>query len=394
MLARRIVLCLTCVCAVPWLASSAAPADGRVDGAVAWSTTHLGSHAWDWYCYRFVRHCYLYGGGTAFVRGYLSAKAAATGLDAGANTGEPPRGAIAFYEWGTQGHAALSVGGGRVVHAYDGKGVIESGWRLSLAYIGWAWPPIYPPISEPPPPTQYPGCPFPLGSSEQSPWGRCYDDEHRPVLGPVWRCLEAWCPGPGYPWGNRQLTEHGAMCGVHPFGPQALWGGLLDVYTHSSWVLGWPTGPWQAGIRPHSSRGAVISYMPFQTGAICEISAHARGYWVDAPKRVQYISGDLHAAWGAQGFEGGPLGAPISAIHGTENATNGLHAPLGTPEQQFEGGYMTTLAEGKEPFRPYPYLWYTDDDPTLWWDDLGVRRAFRSWEPFCNWARARSLSHP
>ena len=127
--------------------------DSRIEAAISWALARLGSGAYDYLCLKFVQDAYQYGA-HAYIRRFSYAKQAADSLRASLNRGVPPRGAFVFYHWwGTihgvykdWGHAALSLGNGLVVHA---KGLVreERYDALGLSYIGWAWPPVSPPLA-------------------------------------------------------------------------------------------------------------------------------------------------------------------------------------------------------------------------------------------------------
>jgi putative component of membrane protein insertase Oxa1/YidC/SpoIIIJ protein YidD len=90
--------------------------------------------------------------------GWLSAEAAAAGLNAAANAGtEPPAGAWVYYKGSIPGgHVALAIENGRVIHALTGRDpkdpkknvttIREDDWNgewmkhYGASPIGWAWP--------------------------------------------------------------------------------------------------------------------------------------------------------------------------------------------------------------------------------------------------------------
>ena len=83
------------------------------------------------------------------VQSYASASVAATQLNARENqqATPPPRGAWVFYAWATDGHAALSLGDGTVIHcltktAMAKAEVLVNGYDQigGATYVGWAWP--------------------------------------------------------------------------------------------------------------------------------------------------------------------------------------------------------------------------------------------------------------
>ncbi len=130
-------------------------ADPRVEAAIGWALARTGSGAYDYLCLKFVQDAYQYGAHTAIER-FSYAKQAADALGAALNQGVPPRGAFVFYHWWGSihgvyrdwGHAALSLGDGWVVHA-RGRVREDRYDALGLSYIGWAWPPVSPPLNLP-----------------------------------------------------------------------------------------------------------------------------------------------------------------------------------------------------------------------------------------------------
>jgi lysozyme len=138
--------------------------DERIDNAIAWALDWAdgppyppgGPHADEMYigwCLAFVQDAYQYGAGAKIQR-YEYAKQAADALGAENNKGIPPRGAFVFYNWyGTidgeyrnWGHVGLSLGNGQMVHAWTIGPEVASYDTIGLEYIGWAWPPLTPPI--------------------------------------------------------------------------------------------------------------------------------------------------------------------------------------------------------------------------------------------------------
>lgn len=105
--------------------------------AIAWAMARLGSHAWDGWCLKFVCDAYAYTG-TPVTR-YDSAGTAARALNAAAHQGNPPRGAYVFYS-SAQGHVGLSLGDGRMVHAFGSRGVVVTSQVIGMPRIGWAMP--------------------------------------------------------------------------------------------------------------------------------------------------------------------------------------------------------------------------------------------------------------
>lgn len=154
----------------------AQPTPAQIEAAVAWAEAieALGlefakkkkgcpTHAVGLDCYyglafEFVWRAYAWtaGQGQGLWKGreFKSAADAAARLAAGGNAGNvpPPRGAWVFYNvlGSKTGHAALSLGGGNVIHVYtppdgsNGKAEVRP-FNLQavypqMTYIGWAWP--------------------------------------------------------------------------------------------------------------------------------------------------------------------------------------------------------------------------------------------------------------
>jgi cell wall-associated NlpC family hydrolase len=112
----------------------------------------LGSHGWDHYCLRFVGDAYT-SGSHASVHRYETAKQAADALHAAArpNT-DAPRGAWVFYHsmHGSTdlGHVGISLGDGTMINDNGGEGVRIMSIAHTAHYIGWAAPPLSPPITD------------------------------------------------------------------------------------------------------------------------------------------------------------------------------------------------------------------------------------------------------
>jgi cell wall-associated NlpC family hydrolase len=122
-----------------------APADQRVESAINWALAQRGAHSWDFKCLRFVNDAYQYAG--VAPRRWYSAIEAARALRASSHKGVPPRGAYVFY-WSPSGHVGISLGGGRIVHAFGSQGVVVSGYLgIGMTYIGWAVPKTTPQVS-------------------------------------------------------------------------------------------------------------------------------------------------------------------------------------------------------------------------------------------------------
>jgi photosystem II stability/assembly factor-like uncharacterized protein len=120
--------------------------DQHVEKAVNWALAQRGSHGWDYRCLAFVCDAYQHAGVTP--RRWSSAIVAASALGASSNKGAPPRGAWVFYRHAPWGHAALSLGDGRIVHDFGSQGVIVSNYRhIGFSYIGWAVPKTTPQVT-------------------------------------------------------------------------------------------------------------------------------------------------------------------------------------------------------------------------------------------------------
>jgi cell wall-associated NlpC family hydrolase len=136
-----------------------------IDGALRWALNHLGSAEYPGRCYLFCEDAYELGadiildgqGSTAkeAAQAYLARMAAAEIVVGGV----PPRGAYVFYDCAgpldgqhrNWGHMGLSLGDGRVIHAWnvvrvDDLHTVEqlvplSGWSQPQ-YTGWAAPEV------------------------------------------------------------------------------------------------------------------------------------------------------------------------------------------------------------------------------------------------------------
>lgn len=132
------------------VASIASPASTN---AVAWANNQIGQTSypgvgnWSGKCETFVEMAY----GTSGK--YYSA---ALDYQAQLNQGRmhpatdlnPPAGALAFYAYGSDGHVALSIGGGQIVGTFGGDGAAKpvgqsgvSSAARGLTYLGWAYAP-------------------------------------------------------------------------------------------------------------------------------------------------------------------------------------------------------------------------------------------------------------
>jgi len=120
--------------------------DRYVEKAINWALAQRGSHGWDSMCLAFVCDAYQHAGVTP--RRWSSAVVAANALRASSNKGVPPRGAWVFYRHAPWGHAALSLGDGRIVHDFGSQGVIVSNYlRIGFPYLGWAVPKTAPQVT-------------------------------------------------------------------------------------------------------------------------------------------------------------------------------------------------------------------------------------------------------
>jgi cell wall-associated NlpC family hydrolase len=124
--------------------------DPRIEAAISWAKRRLGSHRWDHYCTRFVSDCYERGAGATVYR-YRTAKQAADALHAAAHPGtNPPRGALVFHHsWHGRtdlGHVGISLGNGTMINDFGDAGVKIISIHHMSGYIGWAAPPVSPPI--------------------------------------------------------------------------------------------------------------------------------------------------------------------------------------------------------------------------------------------------------
>lgn len=126
--------------------------DPRIEPAISWAMRQLGSHGWDHYCLRFVCDAYT-SGARASVHRYETAKQAADALHAAAHPGtDAPRGAWVFYHsmHGSTdlGHVGISLGDGTMINDNGGEGVKIMSIARTAHYIGWAAPPLSPPITD------------------------------------------------------------------------------------------------------------------------------------------------------------------------------------------------------------------------------------------------------
>jgi cell wall-associated NlpC family hydrolase len=136
-----------------------AEADVYIRGAIQWAMDRLGSTDYVFKCLAFAEDAYELGNQIELDGQGCSAKEAADAYNAQDHTGLPPRGTFVFYDcWGSikgesrnWGHVGLSVGDGKVVHAWDEvrlddylavQDLSPAGGWTKPSYIGWA------PVSE------------------------------------------------------------------------------------------------------------------------------------------------------------------------------------------------------------------------------------------------------
>lgn len=150
-------------------------ADPRIEKAVAWARGMLGrtygagedftKGGYYYCCLAFVQHAYTLTGAQGNLGPFGTAKNAARILDAQANKDRtpPPAGAWVFYAWEPDGHVALSIGNGKVIHSmtYLGRKTAEIRQdpydQISgVTYIGWVMPDLVPPLVLVPLPLPFP----------------------------------------------------------------------------------------------------------------------------------------------------------------------------------------------------------------------------------------------
>ena len=132
--------------------------DPRIANAIGWAEKQIGSKEYyhDGYpwCLDFVEDAYETGAESAPTRPWSNAKEAADGLNAKNNQGLPPRGVFVFYEWTDPtcpdcGHVGISIGDGMIIHVPGASSIRKDKYTnvMGLKYIGWAYPPVTPPIN-------------------------------------------------------------------------------------------------------------------------------------------------------------------------------------------------------------------------------------------------------
>lgn len=97
------------------------------EGAIAWALGKVGVTDYAFLCYAFVEDAYEFGNGIVLDGQGSTAGEAADAYGARGCRGVPPRGAYVFYdcfgtlkgEYRNWGHVGLSLGDGRVIHAWD-----------------------------------------------------------------------------------------------------------------------------------------------------------------------------------------------------------------------------------------------------------------------------------
>ena len=132
--------------------------DTYIDRAIRWAMEALDSTEYQTLYLKFVEDAYEISNDIE-LDGCSTAKESADACNAQENVGVPPRGAYVFYDcWGTiegkrrnWGHVGLSMGDGRVIHAWDRVRVDQyldvqnleagPGWTRP-EYIGWAPVPV------------------------------------------------------------------------------------------------------------------------------------------------------------------------------------------------------------------------------------------------------------
>ena len=122
--------------------------DPRIQAAIGWAMRRLGGHSWDHYCLRFVCDSYARGAG-ASVRRWETARQAASALHASSHRStNAPRGAWVFYDSTPLGHVGISLGNGTMINDYGSAGVKVMRIKSAGHYVGWAAPPLSPPIAD------------------------------------------------------------------------------------------------------------------------------------------------------------------------------------------------------------------------------------------------------
>ena len=118
--------------------------DKIVEKTIKWAKSQKGKWRKSYRCLEFVQLAYK-NAGKNLGGPYGSAKNLANKLERKGKLkkqGIPPRGALVFYDWTKCGHVGISLGKGKVIHAYTSKGKVEI--KISqyknipgCRYIGW-----------------------------------------------------------------------------------------------------------------------------------------------------------------------------------------------------------------------------------------------------------------
>lgn len=130
--------------------------DQRIEEAIKWAESEIEVKTYNYNleCLKFVEDAFKMSAGSRLSY----AKNAANKLNAESNKGLPPRGAFVFYDWDGKvggvyknwGHVGLSLGNGEIIHN-SGTSILKQDYRSldskKFPYIGWAYPPLSPPIN-------------------------------------------------------------------------------------------------------------------------------------------------------------------------------------------------------------------------------------------------------
>ncbi len=130
---------------------------GTADRAARWAEARIGnsdpgaenpndSTRWSGWCLGFASQSWRLGAGVS-VPSYYSAQVAFNTLSGQGRIaqGAPPRGAVVFYSYGSDGHAGISVGNGQVISTQGGPTqdlpVRQHGYNsIGLTYLGYWLP--------------------------------------------------------------------------------------------------------------------------------------------------------------------------------------------------------------------------------------------------------------
>ena len=124
------------------------PAPGA-DQAIKWAKNQLGKNDWNGYCLAFVSQAYSSAGISSSVSGGLPDAKTAANKYKPVKKGEPPKGAVVFFDWwGTVkgeyanwGHVGIYIGNDKFIHAENGvKTSTFSSYYMKKNgdYLGWA----------------------------------------------------------------------------------------------------------------------------------------------------------------------------------------------------------------------------------------------------------------